>query len=107
MERQVEWTLSNGAKATYTIVVLSNEIIQNMAVEGVGYIAANVEKLAVPQVIKNTTIVASIGDEIGITEETYNRIMEAIAEVAPKWLTEQDNDDDDYFKQAPSVGSCY
>lgn len=104
MEKQVEWTLSNGAKATYTVVELCNEVIQSVTVEGIGHVAPYIDILSVPRVIDGTTIVASIGDKIGITEETYNRIKEAANEVLPKW---KEGDDASYPRSVPMVGSCY
>lgn len=38
MKKQIEWTLGNGAKATYTVAEQSNEIIQSMNVSGFGSI---------------------------------------------------------------------
>ncbi len=106
MKKEITWTLGDGRKATYTVelelekeinldgdisTVPCCEINQSMYVPCMGFIEAYAEKL--PKPVKHNSgkiLVGKIGN-IGITQDIYDQIQAAIAEVesSPEWQAKQ------------------
>lgn len=105
MKKQIEWTLANGKKATYSVelqltreinldgdksVVPCCEINRSLTVEDIGFVSAEIKSIP-PKQVGSITAVAAIGGKVGVGKEIYDRIMAAISEVeaSPEWRNKQ------------------
>lgn len=105
MKKQIEWTLGNGKKATYSVelqltreinldgdksIIPCCEINHSLTVENMGFISAEIKSIPARQV-GNTTAVAAIGGKVGISQAIYDQIMATIAEMEaiPEWRNKQ------------------
>ena len=105
MKKQIEWTLGNGSKATFSVelqlekeinldgdksIVPCCEYHERLEIPGMGFMFTEIKKIE-PKTVNGKTIVAAIGGKVGITEDIYSQITAAINEVksAPEWIAKQ------------------
>ncbi len=106
MKREIKWELAGGKEAVYTVelqllrkINLDGDVCEVECCEingvvhvpGMGFIPPSISRLPEVKLIRGKAIVATIGNTIGVTEEIYHKIMDAIheAETSPEWIAKQ------------------
>lgn len=120
MKKQIEWTLGNGAKATYTIEIVREQVLDadgvkitvpcceirdSFDISGMGYISSSLDKLPRPRMIGTKQIVASVGQKVGIDQQTYDAITAARKEVEsdPEYAAKQERTANNQRKIAEQI----